>query len=180
MAQAAVEITERNGDEKSKVLRRKGEIPGVIYGQNLDDSVPIKITNMSLLKLLRNNSKGSIVKLNLNGKTNNYLVKQVQKNPLTGGIIHVDFQQVSKNEIVKMKIPVEYEGIEALKAKRLNIAVTISEVEMQGDAEKIPEYIKIDASKMDYGHKIFVSDIDLPEGVKFLTNPDAILATVTG
>lgn len=180
MPQAAVKIMERSVHEKVKALRRKGNIPGIIYGQYLDNPTTIKIVGPSLNKLLKDNSKGTIVRLNLNDKIDNYIVKHVQKNALTGDILHVDFQYISKNEVVKMKIPVEYVGVKDLETKKLYLNVTISEIEMQGDAEEIPEYIKIQVSQMEYGHKIFASSINLPDGVKLLTNPDVILAIVMG
>lgn len=180
MAQAALKITERGFHEKGKTLRRNGEVPGIIYGEFLDKPIPIKMVNSSLIKLLNNTTKGSIIKLNLNDNIKNCVVKQVQKNPLSGELVHVDFQYVSKNEVIKMSIPVNYEGLEALNSKKLLLNTLLSEIEMQGDVEKIPEYIKVDVSKLDYNDKIFARDINLPDGVQLLVDSDTLLAVVNG
>lgn len=178
MSQLAIEIMEKGPSEKAKKLRKNGEIPGIIYGEFMKNSIPIKVDNLSLLKLLKYNSKGSIIKLKLNNEVKNCVVKQVQKDNLTGELIHVDFQYVNKNEVIKMKIPVDFEGMENLHIKKLTLETFLAEIEMQGDVEKIPEFIKIDVSQMNFGDKIYASDIALPEGIKLLTSPDILLAVV--
>ncbi|WP_027631740.1 50S ribosomal protein L25 [Clostridium hydrogeniformans] len=180
MSQLAVKINEREINENSKSIRRNGETPGIIYGEFLDKSIPIKVNNSVLNKLLRYNSKGSILKLDLNDAHKYCVVKEVQKDIITGKVIHVDFQYVKENEVIKMKIPVNFIGLENLELKRLVLESFLNEIEMQGQVEKIPEYIEIDVSKNNYDDKIFVKDIKLPEGVRLLTEGETLLAVVNG
>lgn len=180
MSQLAFEIKERKLSEKNKNLRRNGEIPGIIYGEFLKKAIPVKIEKSSLLQLLKSNSKGSILKLNLKDKTRNCVVKQIQKDNLTGEILHVDFQYVKENEVIKMKIPVSYEGMDKLLSRKLVLETYLSELEMQGNVEKIPEFIKIDVSNMDFDDKLSAGDIKLPEEIRLITEPDTLLAVVNG
>ena len=180
MSQAAIEINERCLNESKKRLRREGQVPGIIYGEFLENTIPIKVDNSKLIKLLRYNSKGSILKLKLKDEVKLCVVKQVQKDTVTSEILHVDFQYVKKNEVIKMSIPVNYIGRENLESKRLILETFLQELEVQGAVEKIPEYIDLDVSNLNYEDKIFVKDIELPNEVKLLTEEENLLAVVNG
>lgn len=179
MSQLAFEIKERCLSEKNKNLRKNGEIPGIIYGEFLKESIPVKMEKSNLLRLLKSNSKGSILKLNLKDKTRNCVVKHVQKDNTTGEILHVDFQYVKENEVIKMKIPVSYEGVAQLTSRKLVLQTYLSELEMQGDVEKIPEFIKVDVSQMNFDDKLSAGDIKLPEEIRLITEADTLLAVVS-
>ena len=85
----------------------------------LKDSIPVQILSSELKKLInQTNSSGSIIPLNLNGNIKNCVVKNVQKD-IIGNVIHIDFQYVIDNEVIKMNIPLNYTGQELLQVKRL-------------------------------------------------------------
>ncbi|MEW8956009.1 50S ribosomal protein L25 [Clostridium sp.] len=180
MSQLAVQIKEREFNENSRSIRKNGETPGIIYGEFLEKSIPIKVENSILNRLLKYNSKGSILKLNLNDSPKYCVVKEVQKDIITGKVIHVDFQYVKENEVIKMKIPVNFVGLDNLELKRLVLESFLNEIEMQGQVEEIPEYIEIDVSNYNYEDKIFVKDVKLPEGIRLLTEGETLLAVVNG
>ncbi|MEA4826879.1 50S ribosomal protein L25 [Clostridium sp. JNZ J1-5] len=180
MSQVAIEVKEREAKENGRKLRRNGQVPGIIYGEFLDNPIPIKVENLTLSKLLKYNSKGSILKLKLNDDTRHCVVKDVQKNTIAGEIIHVDFQYVKESEVIKMNIPINYVGRENLELKKLVLETFLPELELQGAVEKIPEYIELNISQMNYEDKIFAKDVQLPEEVKLITDPDALLAVVNG
>lgn len=177
MTELAFKISKRDTKIKSKKLRRLGAVPGIIYGEFLENSIPVQMTSRDLSKVLRDNSKGSIIPLTIDNETKNCVVKDVQKNVL-GEIIHVDFQYVKNNEIIKMKIPVNYLGQENLELKKLVIETHTPSIELQGQVEKIPEYIDMDVSQKNFQDKIFAKDIILPEGVSLLTDSETLLAIV--
>ncbi|MCY6960406.1 50S ribosomal protein L25 [Clostridium brassicae] len=180
MSQITIDTIQRTVSENNKILRKNGQVPCIMYGEFLENSIPIKIKSSELIKLLRDNSKGSIIKLSVNDTIKNCVVKNVQKDSVTGELLHVDFQCVNENEIIKMKIPVNYSGLNNLQLNRLVLDTFLSEIEMQGNVEKIPESIKIDVSQMNFDDKIFAKDIELPEEIKLITEPDTLLAVVNG
>lgn len=180
MLNTAIEISERNCSENNKKLRRNGQVPCIMYGEELKASKPIKIPELDLTKLLNTHSKGAIIKLKLNDVVKNCVVKNVQKDNLSGQLIHVDFQCVNKNETIKMKIPVHFVGMDNLQLKKLVLDTSLSEIEMQGNVEKIPEHIKIDVSDMNFGDKILAKNVELPKDIKLLTEPDTLLAVIVG
>ena len=167
-------VSERN--EKGKKVRMHGEVPAVLYGSHLDNTVSIKITRKDMYKLLTL-AKSSILSLKLNGHIENCVVKELQKDSF-GKVIHIDFQDIKKDEKIKMKIPVVFDGQSTLEGRQLLLEVLISEVELYGEADKLPENIKCNVGELNIGDKIFIKDLIIPEGVRLDVDENAIVATI--
>ena len=174
MESIVLNVSERN--EKGKKVRMHGEVPAVLYGSHLDNSVSIKITRKDMYKLLTL-AKSSILSLKLNGHIENCVVKELQKDSF-GKVIHIDFQDIKKDEKIKMKIPVVFDGQSTLEGRQLLLEVLISEVELYGEADKLPENIKCNVGELNIGDKIFIKDLVIPEGMRLDVDENAIVATI--
>ena len=174
MESVVFNVSERN--EKGKKVRMHGEVPAVLYGSHLDNTVSIKITRKDMYKLLTL-AKSSILSLKLNGHIENCVVKELQKDSL-GKVIHIDFQDIKKDEKIKMKIPVVFDGQSTLEGRQLLLEVLISEVELYGEADKLPENIKCNVGELNIGDKIFIKDLVIPEGMRLDVDENAIVATI--
>ena len=179
MSELAFKVEEKLANEKAKVIRRNGQTPGVIYGEFLDNPISIKIANTQLPKILKTHLTSSVVPLEVNNDVKNCVIKDIQKD-MYGKIIHVDFQYVKANEVIKLKVPVTFEGQTALETNRLVLETFASEIEVQGVVEKLPEKIDIDVSDKKFEDKILAKDVTLPEGVHLVTAEDTLLAVVAG
>ena len=179
MSELAFKVEEKLANEKAKVIRRNGQTPGVIYGEFLDNPISIKIANTQLPKILKTHLTSSVVPLEVNNDVKNCVIKDIQKD-VYGKIIHVDFQYVKANEVIKLKVPVTFEGQGALETNRLVLETFASEIEVQGVVEKLPEKIDIDVSDKKFEDKILAKDVTLPEGVHLVTAEDTLLAVVAG
>ena len=179
MSELAFKVEEKLVNEKAKAIRKKGQTPGVIYGEFLDNPISIKIANTQLPKILKTHLTSSVVPLEVNNDVKNCVIKDIQKD-VYGKIIHVDFQYVKANEVIKLKVPVTFEGQGALETNRLLLETFASEIEVQGAVEKLPEKIEIDVSNKKFEDKILAKDITLPEGVHLVTAEDTLLALVAG
>ncbi|SHH73312.1 LSU ribosomal protein L25P [Clostridium collagenovorans DSM 3089] len=177
MSNIIFKLYERNKKENVKQIRSAGFTPCVIYGEFLPEPISAKMENVELAKMLKCNSKGSIIPLTLNDKKFNCVVKEVQKSNFRE-ILHLDLQYVKPNEVIKLRIPVNYLGQSALEAKRLVLQTFTSFVDFQGNVEKIPEFIDIDVSKMTFEDKVCAKDIHVPEGVTLITDPNTVLAVI--
>ena len=174
MESVVFNVSERN--EKGKKVRMHGEVPAVLYGLHLDNTVSIKITRKDMYKLLTL-AKSSILSLKLNGHIENCVVKELQKDSF-GKVIHIDFQDIKKDEKIKMKIPVVFDGQSTLEGRQLLLEVLISEVELYGEADKLPENIKCNVGELNIGDKIFIKDLVIPEGMRLDVDENAIVATI--
>ncbi|WP_040329142.1 50S ribosomal protein L25 [Clostridium ihumii] len=178
MNKSIILAEERLKNETGKKVRKLGKVPGIIYGEFLETNIPVKMDEPSLLKLLNANSDGSIIQLKVNDCMKRCVVKKVEKDCVTNKIMHVEFQYVKENEVIKLRLPVKFVGHENLALKRLVLENNLNDIELQGPVEKIPEYLEIDVSSLEYNDKIFVKDIKLPDDIKLITNPDTLVALV--
>ncbi|WP_455537786.1 50S ribosomal protein L25 [Terrisporobacter sp.] len=167
-------IAERN--EKGKKVRIKGEVPCIIYGESLDKSISCKISKKEMLKLL-SCPKNSVLSLDLDGTLEKCVLKEVQRNTF-GEIIHLDFQYVRKGDTIKLKVPVNYTGQGFLESKGLLVESIISEIQLQGYPEEIPESIKVDVSELNYGDEVFAKSFAIPKTLKSDITDDTIVARV--
>ena len=168
-------ICERS--EKGSKVRKNGEIPCIVYGDNHHKSLAAKMTKKEMIRLLRY-PKSSIVSLKLNGSLKKCIVKEMQQDPF-GKIIHMDFQSINKGDIVKLKIPVNFVGQEVLASKNLLLESFITDVELQGEADKFPENLLVDVSNLEEGNQIFIRDLAIPSEMVLESNRDLAMAKIS-
>lgn len=179
MSNLMFNVYDRAKDEKAKVLIKKGQVPCIIYGDGLKESIPVKIEKNELIKLMNSNTQSSLIPLVLNGQTTTCIVKELQKS-VYGKVIHIDFQAVSANEVVKLKIPVNFVGMDNLEIKRLVLETFTPELEVHGIMAKMPETLEVNVSNMNFEDKIFAKDIKLPDDISLMTEPETLLAVIAG
>ncbi|MBS4955459.1 50S ribosomal protein L25 [Clostridium sp.] len=163
--------------EKGSKLRRNGEIPCIIYGNDRNKSLAVKMTKKEMIRLLKY-PKSSIVSLKLNGILKKCIVKETQQDAF-GKIIHIDFQSINKGDVVKLKIPINFVGQEVLGSKGLLLESFITDVELQGEADKFPDSLTVDLSNLEEGSQILVKDLSIPSEIVLESNPDLVVAKIS-
>lgn len=164
--------------EKAKKARRQGYIPGVVYGKDITSS-SIKLDEGEFRKALQGRPTTSRIKLRLGDEIKTCIIKDVQKDPINRQILHVDFQTIRSDEVIRLKVPVIFEGKEKLALKQLLLQEFIGEVEIMGKAADLPEFISIDVGNGNLGEKITVSDLNIGENIKVMDEPDEVLAVIS-
>lgn len=177
MAQTALNVLERT--EKPNVSRRNGFIPGAIFGAGIDKGVSIKFEAPQFERILKKQATNARLQLVMGDTDTFCLVKEVQRHVISGKILHVDFQAVSKDENVKLKIPLIYEGTEQLEANGLMLLVNETDVELEGPLNLLPESITVEVGDKSIGDKILADDFDMDSKVKASrADEDKILAVI--
>ncbi len=168
---------EEIGSRPSGRLRRSGWIPGVVYGPGFE-SVPIKVNEGELLRIVRATiGETAIVELDLEGKKLLCFVQEVQRHPVTGRVIHVDFMVLPEHEVVEVKVPVKLVG-EAVGVKRGGVLDFIThELWVKATPDKIPSHIEVDVSQLDVGDVVHVRDLK-PEGYEINEDPDTPIVSI--
>jgi len=177
MEQIVLNVEHRTN--KTKKFREEGFVPGVIYGGKSGKSESIKIQEAPLKKIL--SSHGMSAKLWIkNGDEKKFgFIKEIQRTPVTNKIVHVDVQFVSKDQDVKLKIPVVFKGEEALRGKQLQLVVNKLEAEVIGKLDLVPEVIHVDVSEKAAGDNITFKDFNLDESIKTHDNIDEVYASIS-
>jgi len=163
-----------------KALRREGKIPAILYGSTIEPT-PVLMDLKSASNTLNRLPGSALVDINLEGEKLVSLVREKQRNALTGMITHVDFQIVSMKEKIRTEVSVEIRG-EAPAVKNFNgiLVQNVDELEVEALPGDLPERIMVDVSGLtNIGQSVLLRDIALPEKVTVLEDPDLVLVVVT-
>ena len=162
-------------------LLSKGMVPGIIYGKG---SEPTKIAlEDKLLKKLMNTGSfySTIIDIDINGKVEKILPKQLQYHPVSDKLIHFDFLRVQENTKVNVEIPIEFLNQEKCPGlKKGGVLNTVRRlVELSCNANNIPSKLEFDLINSEIGDAVKISNIALPEGVNpTIKDRDFVIATL--
>ena len=177
----SAETRERAGKGASRELRRQNRIPAVIYGNKQEPEL-IHIEEKALVKLLMTGHfSNSVVELDLGGKKQITLPKDVAFHPVSDRPTHVDFLRIVKGAKVEVNVPVVFINEDASPGLKRGGVLNIvrHELELICDNDKLPDDIQIDVSGFDVGDSIHISNVKLPKGSESkITDRDFTIATI--
>ena len=175
----AIERSKDTGSTYS--LLNKGMVPGIIYGKGTEPT-KIAFDNKVLLKLMHTGAfYSTILDLDIEGKNEKVLPKQLQYHPVTDKLIHFDFLRVQNDTKVTVEVPVEFLNQDTCPGLKKGGVLNLvrREVELSCNANNIPDKLQFDLIKSEIGDSIKISNIELPEGVTpTITDRDFVVATV--
>jgi large subunit ribosomal protein L25 len=177
----AAEKRELKGTSNSKRLRRAGLVPGVIYGSSQREYT-IQLNAKSFGDLARAQGRQNfLVNLEIEGaneKSKLAIVQDIQRNPLTGGLIHVDFRAVSENETIHAIVPIELRG-EAVGVKNGGLLdQLVHSIEVLCRPGDLPESIINNVEELGLGQALKVGQLNLPKGVSVKMDKDVLVAQI--
>jgi large subunit ribosomal protein L25 len=163
-----------------KVLRREGKLPAVIYGKGIE-STPIVLDRKETTTKLGKVSSSTILTIDLAGKEQPTLVREIQKDFIKNEIIHIDFLAVSLKEKLRTAVSINLTGESpALKEYDAMVVPGIEHIEVECLPQDLPESITVDLSTLkEIGDAIYVKDLPAIANVEFLTNPEALVVVVS-
>lgn len=177
----SAETRDRAGKGASRELRRQNRIPAVIYGNKQDPEL-IHVEEKALVKLLMTGHfSNSVIEIDLGGKKQITLPKDVAFHPVTDRPTHVDFLRIVKGAKVEVEVPVIFINEEKSPGLKRGGVLNIvrHELELICEADKIPDDIQIDVTGFDVGDSIHISHVTLPKGSESkITDRDFTIATV--
>jgi large subunit ribosomal protein L25 len=157
------------GTGASRRLRRNGLVPGVLYGGK-KQAVTIELDHNTLYYQLRNEKfHASILMLGLEGAKEQVLLRAVNMHPFKLQVQHVDFQRVSADEKIHMKVPLHFVNADispAVKQSSGLVSHILNELEIRCLPADLPEFIEVDLSELTIGHSVHVKDLKMPKGVE--------------
>ncbi len=173
-----LKATKRDMNVTAKRLRREGYITGCVYGREIEP-IPLQMNAGDVENLLKTASKGSQVKLDVDGKSYDTLIKELDYNSLKHQIEALDFQALVSGEKVQTVAEIDLLNPESLKAGVLQ--QMLREVSYRAVPSALVDNIPIDVSKLEIGDVVKVEDLDIAknEDVDLLTDPDAVILTIT-
>lgn len=177
-----------HGSGASRRLRRASKVPGIIYGGK-GEPTAIAIDHNPLYHSLRIEAfHSSILDMELDGKPERVLLRDVQWHAYKQQVLHIDFQRVAADQKIQLRVPLHYSNQEMSPAVKLSAAIVshiVTELEVSCLPADLPSFIEVDLSGLEVGKALHVSDLKLPQGVTIVThgnkeNPVIVTATVPG
>jgi len=184
MAEVTLEVARRESSGKgvARKLRQQGRIPAVVYGGHRE-SVAIEVDRKAVAELIQKSQHGVrsifLLKMADTDQQRHAMIKEIQMDPISRKMTHIDFIRVVMDEVIRTTVPVRVTGT-AIGVKQgglLDFQVRDLHVECLPTA--IPDSIEVDISELDVHDYVRIGDIKLPDGVKVLDDPDRVVVGVT-
>ena len=171
------------GTGASRRLRRTGRVPGIIYGGSAKPQ-QIDIDHNELFQLLRKEAfYSSVLNVNLEGKKEMCLLRDVQRHPYRMQILHVDFQRIDATHAIHQKIPLHFVNADIAPGVKLGggmVSHTMNDIDVKCLPADLPAFIEVDLKDLAAGQSIHVSQLALPKGVEVVHHGegDPVVASI--
>ncbi|KZL93716.1 50S ribosomal protein L25 [Clostridium magnum] len=163
---------------EAKKERRKGLIPGIIYGKNINNMM-FEIGELELNKEITRSGEHGVLSVNLDGESHKALIKEIQRDPVHHKITHIDLAELPENTVVQTEVPIVFNGEDLIMKKGGAVQKEKSNVKVQCKGESIPKFINVDLSKLDIGDSYRIGDIEMAGDISIIEDFNSIIASVT-
>lgn len=167
--------------KKVKILRREGQIPAVLYGRSFK-SLSLILDKKEFFKTFREAGEATIINLEIPGKEKfNALIRDIQKDPVTDEILHVDLYKVDMHQEIQTEIPLKFVGVApAVEEQEGNFITNKDSLKVACLPDRLVPEIEVDIAVLKaFEDLIHIKDLKIPEGIEVLDDPDDIIAQVT-
>ncbi len=172
------------GSGASRRLRTAGQTPGIVYG-GTTAPINIALDHNALYHALKKEAfHSSILDLEIEGKTEQVLLRDFQLHAYKQLVLHVDFQRVDASQKIHVKVPLHFVNADVSPAVKLHSAVighVLSDLDISCLPKDLPEFVQVDLANLDVGQSIHVNDLKLPAGVTVVAhgeNPTVATASI--
>jgi large subunit ribosomal protein L25 len=177
------EFREMQGKGASRRLRHEGKVPAILYGGH-SEARALTLSHQKLLIMLDNERfYSTILSLKVGDQTQAAILKDVQRHPYKNAIVHVDFQRVEDNQLIRISIPLHFKGeavSPGVKSQGGIVSHMRNDVEVSCLPKDLPEFIEVDLSGLSLNESIHLSQLSVPAGVELiaLAKEDSAVAAI--
>ena len=170
---------EGRGKNAARRLRASGMIPAVLYGDGDGSSTPLAVPDKVVDYTLHHLGDNALYNIDLGSGTSTARIVDVQRDPVSGRLIHVDFAPVNMRERIEVTVPLHIVG-ESPGAEEGGVLQQVAyELQIESLPGDIPQEITLDVSNLGMNENLTLGDVTLPEGVTLVSDPEEVAATVT-
>ena len=169
----------RTMDTKAKRLRREGYVTGNVFGREITGSIPVKIGQREVERLLKTSNKGSQLMLEVDGKTYDVLIKEIDYDAMKNQVTEIDFQALVSNEKVHSVAEIHLVNLEKLSSGVPQ--QMLQEISFKALPAALVEKVEVDVGPLKIGDTIRVADLPIAKDkdVDLMTDVDATVVTIT-
>ncbi|MFU7514846.1 50S ribosomal protein L25 [Clostridium sp. HCS.1] len=162
----------------AKKLRREGKVPGILYGKKINE-IMFEVGELELCREISKNGEHGVISFDLNGKDYQGLIKDVQRDPVTHKIIHLDLEELDENKKIISTVPIYYEGEGLLNKKGMVLQKEKDSIKVECTADNLPKYIKININGSNNGYVYRAGDLEVASELSIIDDLNTVIAAVT-
>ena len=184
MSELVLEVHQREatGKNANRRLRAGGQVPAVVYGGALDPAT-IRVEEVKVEEILKSGQGSNTVfllKLHGSDQERHAMIRELQTDSITGEMIHIDFQRIVMDQKVRVAVPIVLHGeAEGVKNEAGLVDFVTREIEIECLPGQIPAHFEMDVAPLHIGQHLEAKDIELPEGVDLVVDPDRVIVAVS-
>ena len=179
--EVALQAEARPGAGKSvtRKLRAAGKVPGILYGRGMEP-ISLSVDRLSLARVFKTGAgRNVLIDLQSEGETHLTLARELQRDPVRGAVLHVDFLKIARDVAIEVDVPIHIEGESPGVKEGGVIEHHLWSVRVSCLPTSVPDRLVADVSHTILGEMLRVGDLEVPEGVTILTDPnEAVLGVV--
>lgn len=165
--------------EKARAARSAGMIPAVVYGKGFSN-INVSLEKIGFMRIFKEAGSSNLIDLSVNDKPVKVLVQEVQTDPVSGEVEHVDFYKVDMTKKITTEIPIEFVGTSPLVIEEEGSQIINRDnLEVECLPNDLVDHIEVDVSKItDFEKNIKVSDVKVPDTFEVLSDPDEVVVLI--
>lgn len=173
-------LKERNlgKGHNAKRERKEGYIPGVIYGKKINNLL-FEVSDLELAREISSVGDHGMLNFTINGSEEKALIKEVQRDPVSHKIIHIDLEEVSGNEEIQSEVPIQFVGEEWLNNRGAVLQKEKMVVKVNCRADKLPKSVSIDVSQGKLGDLYRFGDLELGCEISIVDDLQGVIASIS-
>ena len=162
----------------AKKERRAGKVPGVLYGKGVSNLL-FEIGELELCREISSTGEHGIINYNIEGEEHKALLREVQRDPVTHKIIHVDLEEIEGNNVIQSEVPIQFVGEEWISKRGAILQKEQELVKVSCKPDELPKSIKFDVSKGGLGSVFRYSDLEVGEEISILDHIKGVIASIS-
>ena len=174
-----LEMNKRSIDvpNSAKKSRKNGKVPGVLYGNKINNLL-FEVGELELCHEIGISGEHGVLEFNLDGESHRGLIKEVQRDPVTNKIIHLDLEELNGKNKVISSVPIHYVGEEYLNKKGIVLQKEKDSVKVECSIESLPKYIDFNIGKGNVGSVYKFGDLEVASEISILDDLNSVIASV--
>ena len=178
MENLQVNQREKKTRHSSRQCRRKGLVPGVIYGKGINNFL-FEIGELELNHALSVTGEHGLLSINSQEGSLNTLIKEVQRDPVTRRVLHIDLEKVEGNEEIETAVPINYVGEEYINKLDAVLQKNLDSIKVQCSPSNIPKGVNLNVGRAKPGDQFKIADVEFGNEITVVDDLNSIVASVS-
>lgn len=162
----------------ARTARRNGKIPGILYGKNMQNLM-FEVSELELNKEICEFGEHGLININIDGTEHRSLIKEVQRDPSTHELIHIDLEEMTKDKLVQTDVPLIFAGEDNVSRNGGILQKEKTKVRVQCKGDNVINSININVGNLTHGNTFRIRDIEMSSEITIMDDPNTVIASVT-